>query len=81
MEPAMYKWGWTYVVGLLSHRRSGRENPVVPRERDPGLCTSGETHLHPSVSRARRELGMYFMFCVTKPWRASYFPTDVSGVV
>lgn len=34
MELAMYKWGWTYVVGLLSHGKSGRENPVVSRGRE-----------------------------------------------
>lgn len=52
----------------------------VPRETlDSAL--PGKPISHPTPSRARRELGMYFMFCVTKPWRASYFPTDVSGVV
>lgn len=50
-------------------------------ETGPGLSTSGKPISHRTQSKARGELGVYFMLCVTKPWRASYFPTDVSGVV
>lgn len=50
MELAMCKWGWTYVVGLQSHERSGQENPVVPRERPWTLPFGG----NPSASLCKQ---------------------------